>query len=419
MTRHALYLALRWSIAGLASTAAAQDVDLANLGERGYRIEGVAAEDRLGRAVSGAGDVNGDGLADVIVASYRADPDGRVDAGSVYVLCGKADNATVDVGNLGAAGFRIDGIDGADEAGRSVSGAGDVNGDGLADLLIGAHQAAPSGINGAGESYVVFGKADGTLVDLANLGSGGFRIDGIDAGDRSGNSVSGAGDVNGDGLADLLIGATNAGDNAGESYVVFGKSDSATVDLTTLGNGGFRIDGAGGDRSGSAVSGAGDVNGDGLADVLIGAFLLAKGYESEGDLVAGSSPTTVASSSGPPPTGLTTTSTTAPSTTTTPLKAPADVTVRVANGGGEEGVALAGTEKLAAAGYSTLGAVDAPAQTASVVYYAAGFEGEAVEVAKVFDIPETSVEELPAAPPTDPGGADVLVILGPEQKLTN
>ncbi|MEZ5136920.1 MAG: LytR C-terminal domain-containing protein [Acidimicrobiales bacterium] len=153
--------------------------------------------------------------------------------------------------------------------------------------------------------------------------------------------------------------------------------------------------------------------------VLIGAFLLAKGYESEGDLVAGSSPTTVASSSGPPPTGLTTTSTTAPSTTTTPLKAPADVTVRVANGGGEEGVALAGTEKLAAAGYSTLGAVDAPAQTASVVYYAAGFEGEAVEVAKVFDIPETSVEELPAAPPTDPGGADVLVILGPEQKLTN
>ncbi|MEZ5207169.1 MAG: LytR C-terminal domain-containing protein [Acidimicrobiales bacterium] len=153
--------------------------------------------------------------------------------------------------------------------------------------------------------------------------------------------------------------------------------------------------------------------------VLIGAFLLAKGYESEGDLVAGSSPTTVASSSGPPPTGLTTTSTTAPSTTTTPLKAPADVTVRAANGGGEEGVALAGTEKLAAAGYSTLGAVDAPAQTASVVYYAAGFEGEAVEVAKVFDIPETSVEELPAAPPTDPGGADVLVILGPEQKLTN
>ena len=151
--------------------------------------------------------------------------------------------------------------------------------------------------------------------------------------------------------------------------------------------------------------------------VLIGAFLLAKGYETEGDLVAGTSPTTVSADGGPTPTGLTTTSTTAPPATTEPLRPPADVLVRVANGGGEEGVALQGTNKLETAGYQTTVAVDAPAQDESTVYYVAGFEGEAVEVAKVFDIPESNVSEMPASPPVDPGGADVLVVLGPEQKL--
>ena len=81
---------------------------------------------------------------------------------------------------------------------------------------------------------MVFGKADSASIDLSALGSGGFRIDGIDAGDRSGFSVSGAGDVNGDGLDDVIVGAFGAdpdGDSyAGESYVVFGKADSASVE---------------------------------------------------------------------------------------------------------------------------------------------------------------------------------------------
>ena len=93
--------------------------------------------------------------------------------------------------------------------------------------------ADPGGNSGAGESYLVFGKATTTAVDLENLGSGGFRIDGIDAGDNSGWSVSGAGDVNGDGLADLIIGAHRAdpgGDSeAGESYLVFGGNFTASI----------------------------------------------------------------------------------------------------------------------------------------------------------------------------------------------
>ena len=255
----------------------ASPIELRNLGAGGFRIFGIDPYDASGSSVSGAGDVNGDGLADLIIGARFASHGGESIAGESYVVFGKTDDAPVDLGNLGAAGFRIDGIDSGDESGFSVSGAGDVNGDGLADLIVGAKGADPGGDSAAGESHVVFGKADNAPVDLGNLGAGGFRIDGIDSGDLSGFSVSGAGDVNGDGLTDLMVGAYRAdpGDNsnAGESYVVFGKDDSATVDLANLGSGGFRLDGIEvDDYSGTSVSGAGDVNGDGLADLIIGAF---------------------------------------------------------------------------------------------------------------------------------------------------
>ena len=114
----------------------------------------------------------------------------------------------------------------------SVSGAGDVNGDGIDDLIIGAHRADPNGNDAAGESYVVFGRTTGfpaafelrsLLPGRAATGATGFVLNGIDAGDCSGISVSGAGDVNGDGIDDLIIGAPHA-DPAGESYVVFGRA---------------------------------------------------------------------------------------------------------------------------------------------------------------------------------------------------
>ena len=265
---------------GLPLALHAQNVDLGSLGNRGFRIEGIDTDDLSGRSVSGAGDVNGDGLADVIIGANRASPGGVLGAGESYVVFGSASVAPVSLSALGARGFRIDGIGLNDAAGIAVSGAGDVNGDGLADLIVGASRASPGGRTSAGETYVVFGKPDSTPIDLAALGAGGFRIEGIAMFDFSGFSVSGAGDVNGDGRADLVVGSAAATVNgfgsAGQSYVVFGKTSTTPVVLGALGTGGFRIDGFdANDQAGFSVSGAGDVNGDGLADVIVGANLAA------------------------------------------------------------------------------------------------------------------------------------------------
>jgi len=140
----------------------------------------------------------------------------------------------------GTNGFRLDGIDAGDQSGRSVASAGDVNGDGFDDLVIGAYDAGPDGKSGAGESYVVFGTDAGfsASLSLAALdGSNGFRLDGIDAGDRSGFSVASAGDVNGDGFDDLVIGAYRASPDgrmeAGETYAVFGAATGFVQSITT------------------------------------------------------------------------------------------------------------------------------------------------------------------------------------------
>ncbi|OJA03305.1 integrin alpha, partial [Bathymodiolus thermophilus thioautotrophic gill symbiont] len=141
----------------------------------------------------------------------------------------------------GTGGFVINGESAWDESGFSVSSAGDVNGDGLDDLIVGVYMAKFDGKVQAGKSYVVFGKADGAAVDLSTIasGTGGFVINGENAGDYSGYSVSSAGDVNGDGLDDLIIGAYGAspdgsGDKVGRSFVIFGKTDTTAVNLADI-----------------------------------------------------------------------------------------------------------------------------------------------------------------------------------------
>ena len=271
-------------------------LDLSTLdGINGFLINGGDPTDLIGGSVSEAGDVNGDGIDDLIIGA-SAPRDGYLSGGISYVVFGNNTgfSSSLDLSTLdGSNGFVIDGVDMAElfRAGSSVSGAGDINGDGIDDLIIGARRGSPNGTYSAGRSYVVFGNNTGfsSSLDLSTLdGTNGFVVNGIDTEDYSGTSVSAAGDVNGDGFDDLIIGANGAGDAngspyagfngnslAGESYVVFGNNTgfSSSLDLNTLdGTNGFVLNGVDFyDCSGGSVSGAGDVNGDGLDDLIIGA----------------------------------------------------------------------------------------------------------------------------------------------------
>lgn len=238
-----------------------------------------------GTSVSDAGDINDDGFDDLIIGAHATHANGAF-SGESYVVFGATDigsSGAFDLANLdGSDGFVLKGIDAADFSGISIASAGDVNGDGANDLIIGASLAEPNGVE-SGESYVVFGGVGvgvGGVVNFSALdGTNGFVLNGVDALDRCGNSVSSAGDVNGDGYGDLIIGAWLAdagGPESGESYVVFGAPGvgaTGVIELSELdGSTGFVLNGIdAGDQCGKSVSSAGDIDGDGVDDFVIGA----------------------------------------------------------------------------------------------------------------------------------------------------
>jgi hypothetical protein len=250
--------------------------DLETSGE-GFAITSIVlANEKLGQAVSGAGDVNGDGFGDLVISSV--DPDFH---GKVYVVFGKDDSDPVSLEDIEAGtgnGFLVTGITSDDRLGYSVAGVGDLNGDGMDDIAAGAPYANANGAD-SGRVYVVFGKDDGTAVQRDDLiaGTGGYTIDGEIARDRSGFQVVALPDMNADDVPDLAIGAPMDDPNelgAGKVFVVFGSDTAIALADVAAGTGGYVITGeAESDRVGAFVGGGDDVDGDGIADLVIGAAI--------------------------------------------------------------------------------------------------------------------------------------------------
>jgi hypothetical protein len=258
------------------STSGSIDLSALAIGPKGFQAFGGSG---LGMSVASAGDVNEDGLDDILVGG----------GSMAYVIWGRDEYTAVDVDTITIAdGYRISapGASLALRAGfdRYVANAGDLNADGKPDALIGTPSASPGGRTTAGGAFLVFGQTALAEIDAATMDTtAGFRLDGAVAGDATGHSVAGLGDVNGDGRPDLALGAPAADPgvppraNAGRAYVVYGPAASGNVDLASLGTGGYRINGAAGqtadgpgDYAGLAVAQAGDVNLDGRPDLLVG-----------------------------------------------------------------------------------------------------------------------------------------------------
>ena len=277
-------------------------VNLARLnGGNGFKIKGKDAYNTLGYDLNNAGDINGDGIDDLVVGTPAAGDvsnspyaDGDSDRrGETYVIFGKKNgfSSEFNLNNLnGNNGFTVAGISPEDNLGSAVSNAGDINGDGIDDLILGAEKANQTGeYTAEGGVYVIFGKKSNfqAQIDLTRLnGSNGFSIPGLNLDDNLGNAVS-AGDVNGDGIDDLIVGANTAGqtigsgsgygysNRRGETYIVYGKKSSfgAKINLNTLNSAdGAKITGVGrDDLFGNAISSGGDINNDGSDDLIVSA----------------------------------------------------------------------------------------------------------------------------------------------------
>ena len=213
----------------------------------------------FGWSAGGAGDLDGDGYDDAVVGSPYAHDGSYVATGGAFVYYGSS--AGID----DSTELQILPSDGEDSEmfGITVDGAGDIDGDGYDDLIVGARNDDDEGAY-TGSFYVYYGSSTG--IDESTEQK--VTVSGIDTYSGLGCSVSAAGDVDGDGYDDVIVGASGASTWEGAAYVFYGSStglDESGDELTAT-------DAATYDNFGYSVSGAGDVDGDGYDDVIVGAY---------------------------------------------------------------------------------------------------------------------------------------------------
>jgi len=271
-----------------------------DLGTVPSRYLGAGSSHNLGQALA-AGDVNGDGRPDLMMAAPGA-ATGEANSGAVYVTLSAPASTPLDLAGPRSTVWRIDGAAGSGLAQTTsndmpaLAFAGDVDDDGFGDLIVGA----PSAADGArkGQAWIVYGSAAPTDLQLATPGTRANHFTGASTtgSGSTGQSVRGLGDVNGDGVDDVGITEGLNGSTDGVVYVVFGAAGvRADLDLAALNSRGFRITGLRDEFRRLAVSDAGDVDGDGLADVLVGAkdtTVGADAYAGRASIVAGRATTT-------------------------------------------------------------------------------------------------------------------------------
>jgi hypothetical protein len=276
------------------NNSSANIIDISTLdGINGFTVNGSGIGDQSGRCVSAAGDINGDGIDDLIIGAPFADSNGD-DSGAAYLIFGRRDFSslpTINPSSLGDNGFIINGLNPQDQLGYRVSSAGDLNHDGFDDVIIAAPPNAyvypPVTGDQAGKVYVIFGSEkfnpsnpnfDTCNFDLNSLdGNNGFVINGSRADDYLGIGLNRGGDFNGDGIDDLIIGSPFHdfnGFRSGQAYVIFGSKESFSSSLNVSqldGVNGLVINGQEGDQLGFSVSSAGDINHDGIGDIIVSA----------------------------------------------------------------------------------------------------------------------------------------------------
>lgn len=276
---------LRWSVHGPGALDPATPVEAIAAADEGLGVLGATPGERLGGAVAIVGDMDGDGHPEVAVAAADADVGDRLGAGVVHVVTRSDARGLHDVAlHDDDAGLTIVGDRTGAHVGEKLAAAGDIDGDGLADLLVAAPRtnlgSGPQGDH-VGRVFVVFGAEPPVDVDLADLldastsPTRGQAFTGEFMGDHAGTAIAGAGDLDGDGRPDLVVGAPLWGPGEarpGRVYVIFSRPEvgSWRFDQMLASGHAIAIEGTGDAQLGRVVAGVGDLDGDGDRELAIG-----------------------------------------------------------------------------------------------------------------------------------------------------